>query len=76
MRKKKITETVPADPLDDLPVKLVSDEDPEDHEDGDSEEADEIQEPDEGKYESSGQDDSTPHRGGQSKRAESSQRRP
>jgi hypothetical protein len=45
MRKQKMTETVLADPLDNLPVKIVSDEDLE--EDDDSEEADEREEADE-----------------------------
>jgi hypothetical protein len=45
MRKKKMTEAVLADPPDNLPVKIVSDEDLE--EDDDSEEADEREEADE-----------------------------
>ena len=61
MMKKKILKPV-LDPLEDLPVKIVS-EDPEEDEDDDSEEPDELEEPDEDKHASSGQDDSTPHRG-------------
>ena len=57
MRKKKITETVPAGPLDDLPEKIVSDEDPEDDEDDDSEEAGEAEEPDEEKHSSSSREE-------------------
>lgn len=55
MMKKKILKPVP-DPLEDLLVKIAS-EDPDPDEDDDSEEADELEEPDEDKHASSGLND-------------------